>query len=374
MAKAETGWNKGLKKRNGSDYYSYRFYIDGQLFTGSTEQRLHKDALKELERVKNLAKNQMLGTSIAEDTLPTVAKAVEIWKEDNAVPVKSEKHIRTFGNAAKWFVKVFGNKRLDLVTNDDVAKLVREYVTPYDANKKSAKVDKKTKKVVTPAPVMRTRTESGCNNILRYLSLLYSHFVDTKKWISKRPFDINFLSEQEKEIRYLTKEELPVFFAAIDKTGNLHQSVACRFMVYMGLRENEALAAKRAGFNLSEGIYTPPKTKGKEAKPLHLHKELLLWLKKLPENKSEYFMLNEETNLPHTEGFTKKAVERGAKAVGRKITPHDLRRTCATLLCKNKTNALVVQRIMRHKSLSTTRKYAALDITDEAAAIDSAFG
>lgn len=51
------------------------------------------------------------------------------------------------------------------------------------------------------------------------------------------------------------------------------------------------------------------------------------------------------------------------KKLGRKInidvSPHDLRRTAATLMVKNGMNAFDVQRILGHSNIKTTQRYVA---------------
>jgi integrase/recombinase XerD len=50
--------------------------------------------------------------------------------------------------------------------------------------------------------------------------------------------------------------------------------------------------------------------------------------------------------------------------IGKKVTPHTFRHTCATLMLKNGANIRHVQEQLGHASLETTKIYTAVTVTD----------
>lgn len=50
--------------------------------------------------------------------------------------------------------------------------------------------------------------------------------------------------------------------------------------------------------------------------------------------------------------------------IGKKVTPHTFRHTCATLMLKNRANIRHVQELLGHASLETTKVYTAVTVTD----------
>lgn len=53
-----------------------------------------------------------------------------------------------------------------------------------------------------------------------------------------------------------------------------------------------------------------------------------------------------------------------AAGIGKKVTPHTFRHTCATLMLKNRANIRHVQELLGHVSLETTKVYTAVTVTD----------
>ena len=70
------------------------------------------------------------------------------------------------------------------------------------------------------------------------------------------------------------------------------------------------------------------------------------------------FPADDETETPHSIGYTRKVIERGAKAIGLiHITPHRLRPTFATLHADAGTPVRRIQSMTRHKSILTLMRY-----------------
>ncbi len=128
-------------------------------------------------------------------------------------------------------------------------------------------------------------------------------------------------------------------------------------MLYLGLREEEALHLKWRGFSEGYKTYTHDDTKGFEAVALPVHEEILGLLQFLPKD-SEWVLPQPGLGIPHEGQFTKKAIARAGNAIGVVgLTPHRMRGTCATLMARAGVNAFTIKKALRHKDIATTERY-----------------
>ncbi len=215
----------------------------------------------------------------------------------------------------------------------------------------------------TIGPNNKFRTISGANALLRHLRLVFRWGVH-QRLIREMPFKIKLHPVQRKPKTFLPKDKIEPFLQHIDShTRNIHVRVAVRMMVYLGLRESEALGLRWEWFSDDLHTYTPGKTKGKEAVPLPVPDIVVEILSPLP--RTSDWVLPAEDGMPHRAQFTKKAITASGKAIGLpKLTPHRLRGTCATLLSKNGVSTVIIQRMLRHKNIQTTLGYVETDLND----------
>lgn len=136
------------------------------------------------------------------------------------------------------------------------------------------------------------------------------------------------LRVQRRPRAVLPANAVAAFFSAVDRARNPHVGIAIRLMVGLGLRESEALGARWEWINWSRCIYTPGRTKGKEADPIPVPSWLMDRLRPLHAssgNPVEGWVLPARDGRPHRSQFTKKAVVRSGIQVGlSKLTPHRL--------------------------------------------------
>ncbi len=132
--------------------------------------------------------------------------------------------------------------------------------------------------------------------------------------VGRCPFKLKIIKEAEVRRSYVPKELIPAFLAEVDRTGKVPISIAVRAMIYMGLREAEALNMRWNWFNPDLSTYTPSLTKGKEAWDLPVHPDLQERLKALPNRVGLVLpRLDEKGEVrPHAQGFTKKAIRRAS--------------------------------------------------------------
>jgi len=180
----------------------------------------------------------------------------------------------------------------------------------------------------------------------------------------------------DKEIIYLTNEEIKAFLDEIDITTltGLRTRTLCEVLLDTGARISEALQLDRTSI-LTEDRVTFAKIigKGKKERKLYFSGRALFWIEK-------YLNAREDSESPlfvtHKKGFTCERLRRNhgtkdlaiiAKRAGiqKKITPHIFRHTFLTNLIKNGCSLAVLQRLAGHARIQTTIKfYARLDDTD----------
>jgi integrase len=145
-------------------------------------------------------------------------------------------------------------------------------------------------------------------------------------------------------------------------------------MLYMGLRISEVTGMRWEWFDHSWENYTPGKTKGKEADPIPVVPDLMerfkAWKettritweakgKPMPE-----WVFWDGHGAPRSNSFTTKFVKDTAAAAGLKghWSPHKLRSSCATLLNEAQVPSFIIQKVLRHKHIQTTLRYAKTDL------------
>lgn len=222
-------------------------------------------------------------------------------------------------------------------------------------------------------PDGRPRTVAGANKISRHLRLVFRWAVSPGGLIPSVPFRVRQAREDEPRRHFLRRDQLPAFLGAVDRTGNLHQSVAVRLQLFLGLREGEALGLTWDAFTPDLSACMARRGKTGTAPRLPVHEELRVWLRKLPEPR-EGLVLPAEDGQPHRARYTVKAVERGGAAVGLHLSPHRLRGSYATLLAGAKAGAHTIRRALAHERLETSERYVAMGTDEIAEAQDRVFG
>ena len=323
------GWREGLKKVGA--YWQYRFSYRGSLHTGSTKCTTLADARGWLAAFKSrLARGE-----VGQFDVPTVGRACSDWLQLKEGFCSKANLVRARG-AFGHILPEIGSMKADQVRTEHVVKIVQTYL-----------------KGISPSG--RTRTVDGANVVLLYLKAVYNHLV-ANGYLAKIPFKVKKLKAQVKPRAVLPLDMVEAFLAILDSKANPHIGTAARAMVYMGLRESEALGMRWEWIDPSGEKYTPGKTKGKEADALPMPPDLWARIKHL--RRESGWVLPGEGDAPHFPQFTRKAIRAAGAEVGvHGLTPHRLRATFATLLSRTGSSVYEVQKLLRHKQLSTTLHY-----------------
>ena len=335
-----SGWHDGL--RLGVDgLWHYRFAVKGRNYEGCTGHALKTKALAWVRIYRARLADAEVGLKDA----PLVKDAFKSWLEVREGKVSDTHLLRA---RCAWTLHVLphiGEYPADQVNSEVVELLLTRYL------------DK------------GRHTGHGANTLLIYVKAVFSHLVSLG-YLKALPFRVKPIRVQQPVRAFVPPEKIIRFLAAVDRTGNLHQSVAVRAMLMLGLREHEALEMRWAWFSSGLSTYTPGDTKGREAWPLPVPPDLQAWLREC--SRLSVWVLPAEDGLPHRPQFTLKAILRAGKDIGvQGLTPHRLRGTYATLLAKAGTSAHHIQRALRHKNISTTQRYVQVGLKDVAHAQDT---
>lgn len=333
------GWKNGMKLVG--EYWHFRFMWKGQIKQGSTKLKSYRQAKTWIDEYKvNLAKAEQ-GIAPA----PTVQAAFDNWCATYTGKL-SQNHIDRAESAFRLHIlPICGAMACDQITKEVAEALRSRYL---EGPTKHEFGD-------------RTRKMAGCNTMIRYLKNILTHAL------GRCPFKLKIIKEAEVHRAYVPMELVPAFLTEIDRTQNEHLSVAIRAMIYMGLRESEALGMRWDWFSPDLTTYTPSLTKGKEAWDLPVHPDLQAHLKALPHRLGLVLpWIDDEGSVhAHTQGFTKKAMRRASEVIGVSgLTPHSLRRTAATLMHRAGVGIKTIQRQMRHKNISTTLGYVQVGLDE----------
>jgi integrase len=230
-------------------------------------------------------------------------------------------------------------------------------------------------KAVRETPLAR-HTNVGANKLIRHLSFVFSWGVKTDR-LPRMPFKrLKDLVEQEPVKTFLRLEQVKPFLAELDRLNNLHVMVAVRAMLYLGLREDEAMHMRWTGFDGPRKVYTATDTKTGENIPLPVPKDLRRLLETLrgvvdegcPWCLPSCYDHRAKAWRVHFAQFTAKAIRRAGKKLGiTGLRPHRMRGSMATLMARSGANAFVIKKAGRWKRMDTALRYVQVvedDVTE----------
>lgn len=147
-------------------------------------------------------------------------------------------------------------------------------------------------------------------------------------------------------------------------------------MLFLALREDEALHLRWSGFSEGFVAYTPEQTKTGKATALPVPEDLrqLLAIQRERVDEESSWVLPADDGEPHRAQFTRKAIQAaGAEIKARGLSPHRMRGTAATLMARAGVSAFALMRAGRWKRIETAQKYVHLAADDVRDALESAF-
>ena len=201
-----------------------------------------------------------------------------------------------------------------------------------------------------------TRLKSGIrpttlNTTLRALRTFLKNSYESGQATCERMLKVRPLKTGEFLPRDISEAELNELL----KHANTHDQAWILLMAHSGLRTCEIRALQWQNIDLNGRMVRIEESKGLRSRVVFMNIPTLKALKKLPKTTRYVFVYNGQ---PLSSRYCQSRLTTIGKKSGVKVTPHQLRRTCATMLLNAGLSIFGVQSILGHKYVDTTLRYA----------------
>jgi len=198
------------------------------------------------------------------------------------------------------------------------------------------------------------------------LSSLQRKFASVRAWARWRKrgdlLSIEWRWGREEKLPvFLTEEEVRRMERAAEEMIDPRYPALITLMSRGGLRLSEVARLKARDVDLKGGVITVRSGKGRKDRAIPIPKGSKRHLQVILR-----FLKGEDPIFPWSRRTINRIVKRIAEKAGieKRVTPHTLRHTAATRMLKRGMNIRAVQKVLGHKSLTTTQRYTHLTIED----------
>lgn len=368
-------------KRKGQEVYSYDFKLEGRRFTGGAATANRREAEKVEITAKAKAKAELAAERALDGGPLTMTVAVgRYWDEIGKHHAGALTTLTNLERLRDYFGE---DRRLDSISDDDVAKLVAWRRAQTVKGRRTFK-DPTRKGKTIPAPLVSPATVNRTT-----IEPLQKIFNRAKKvWRRSFPQEPNWSSHLLSEARERVREVRAAEEGAIEEAIRADYLPVVDFARASGLRLAECLLPKSA-VDLAGGRV---RTIGKGDKPINLPitSEMRAILMEAMANPTDFVFTYaavrakkgqgghaKGARLPVTPSGLKTLWRRSRyKATGQSLPAdlrfHDLRHDFATKLLRTTKNLRLVQKALGHSKIETTIRYAHVLDEEVAAGMEEA--
>lgn len=337
-----------MEKRNGKYRYSER-YVD--YLTGKTK-RLSVTLSK---------KNDKLAFNTLQEKI-------------NAIQLAQNGSESTFGQLVDKYI-AYSEKNLKLSTARRNKFFCKSFLELYDEDILCNRI---TAGYIKEKLDETNKSNSTKNEFLERLKTLmrfgyHNDYIDDIRWIDKLiPYkdDSDHVKVKDK---YLEDYEIVDLISSMEQYNRgKHWILLTKFLILSGMRIGEAIALEKKDvqndriiinktYDKNNGIVSTPKTL-ESNREISIQKELREVIKeiniyyKLKDIQSIYFFSNRNGQYISYDAYLKYIREHSANALGRKITPHVLRHTHASMLAANGVDLDTITRRLGHADSKVTKE------------------
>lgn len=338
---------KGIYKR-GNIYWIRYAGLDGRLMYESSGSDKFRDAETLLIKRRQ---------SIKEGKQPEIRKIENhLFSELVTEYTKWIKRQRSFGQKEcniKQLKEVFGNVPLRRFNT----MILEQYQT-----ERLQKGNKRGKLVTGNKPA----------TVNRHIALIKHMFTKAVDWnmveedVLKRVRKVKLLEENNRRLRYLSKEEIQ---ALVENCAS-HIAPIVVMAVNTGMRKGEILSLKWENVDLKHGFILLSRTKNGERREIPINQKLRDTLATVQRRLDvPYVFYDHLTGLPYSD--IKNAFTGACRRAGIKdFRFHDLRHTFASHLVMAGVDLTTVSRLLGHRDMTMTLRYSHLSPLHMAKAVD----
>jgi integrase len=294
-----------------------------------------------LRRAQELRAKVTLGGDPAAElaglrAVPTVKEFVE----NSYLPYVRDR-LRSYKNlksmADKKIIPAFGNKGLDEVTPQDVQTFRRDLAAEGMSN-------------------------AYVNRHLTLLRRMFTLACDWQLLNGRNPASKpGLLPERHREL-YLDHAQLRALLVALGNDQDIVASALIAFLALTGARRGEAMQARWEHIDPDRAQWTVPLSKSGHARHIPLSDTALELLGRLPREAGNPFVFVGRKDGTHiTEVRSAWVRAKTVAGIPQNVRLHDLRHSFASTLVNRGTPLLVICKILGHRQLATTTRYAHLD-------------
>jgi integrase len=179
----------------------------------------------------------------------------------------------------------------------------------------------------------------------------FFNWAVTKEYIKQSPCtNLPAPSEHRDRDRVLTDQELKQVWAAAVSSGYQFGYIV-QLLVLTGQRREEVSSMRWEDIDFDEKVWSLPKSMNKSARnhDVPLTESALAILRQVPATSSKYVFPAQGKSTRHFSGYSKSKKRLDQLCGVSEWTLHDLRRTAATGMAKNKVPPHVVEKVLNHK-------------------------
>ena len=203
----------------------------------------------------------------------------------------------------------------------------------------------------------------AANHVIRLLRSLFNRGLDWQMLSGPNPAQRLRLFREERRERYLSLDELQRVNAASLEEADWRWRSYFLLALMLGTRKSELLAMRWADLDLSAATWRLPDTKANRSHLLPLPIPGVELLQSLPSrDKSEWVFPSDDSATGHVINPAKAWDRIRNRAGVPDVRIHDLRHSFASRLLAHGYSLSLISKALNHSQISTTQRYAHLDI------------
>ena len=265
----------------------------------------------------------------------------------------------TFSEFSKMYMDEYSIKHKAVKTFENENYMLNKHILPVFGKRRIKDITKR------EIEKFHSCFENNKSNANRILSLVSHIFTKALEWdyIELHPALGIKRNKEEKRSRYLSTDEIKRLLDVLDDYPNKNISHALKIILFTGSRRGEVLGATWNQFNFEKKTWTKPmqKTKQRRTEYIPINDETLTVLTEMKKTINSIFLFPSDSKEGHMLDFKNSWKNICKLAKLDDVRVHDLRHTYASLLINNGISLSVIGRLLGHKDVSTTARYAHLN-------------